>query len=272
MSKSKRLKILLYADADVYKMRVGAPHPYVEFFSQFGEVVLVHSNSNIDFFAEIGDVLALPGGADVDPTKYGEQPRGFTGRANPHYEALDDLLLPKFIESGKPIIGICRGAQAINVALGGSLHQHIHGHAQKQDRPTETAIMTTKFKDSKGNNLLFPINSFHHQSVRELGEGLEIIGWDTVYKNCPSLREKVRLLPNHFETRKGDIESYGEDNPSIVEAYRSTKDASHTIIAFQYHPEEFNCPFAVQQIDSLLDTYYPESVMDFTVAQATVEQ
>ena len=117
-------KILLYSDS--YGGRVGISEPYVNFFSQFGEVILVGPGNDLPFFIHHGDILAMPGGADIDSWRYHESPRT-VGRLNAHYEFLDEFLLMPWIKTGKPIIGICRGMQSLNVALGGSLHQDVYG-------------------------------------------------------------------------------------------------------------------------------------------------
>jgi gamma-glutamyl-gamma-aminobutyrate hydrolase PuuD len=257
-----KLKILLYADSDLYKNRVGQSVPYVEFFSNFGEVILVQSSNDLEFFADISDVLALPGGADVDATKYGKIPLISNGRANIQYETLDSKLLPKFLESGKPVIGICRGAQAINVALGGTLHQHILGHNQIKDRQITTDVMFTNDEDK---HKMVEINSFHHQAVEILADGLEVLGWSAAYKFCPSLRKENELLYVNFhrDLKTGKIQINKQTQKakryySVIEAFQSSANAGHNVLAFQYHPEEYSCPYAFEKIDELLQNCYPE--------------
>ena len=108
---------------------------------------------------------------------------------------------------------------------------------------------------------MYPINSFHHQSVKDLGEGLEIIGYDAAYRGCMSTRNDnyKRLHPIYTVNKKGETVPLGikDGKPthwhSIVEAYRSTEEATHNVLCFQYHPEEFNCEFAVTMIDATLE-------------------
>ncbi len=114
------------------------------------------------------------GGDDIDPKLYGEE-----NKASKNICSLRDdfemALFDEIIDSGKPILAICRGIQILNVYLGGTLHQHIDNHSQstpKNARGQKTLI-------NKG-SLLHKIvgedeiltNSFHHQSIKELGRDL----------------------------------------------------------------------------------------------------
>lgn len=240
----KPIKILLYADGDLAKNRVGTGVPYAEFFSQFGEVVLVTSQNDLEFFAEIGDVLAVPGGLDVYADNYNTAPSFSATRSNPHYEYLDSKLLPMFIEAGKPIVGICRGAQAINIALGGTLYQNIFGNAQYQSRDDTTQTMYTFEEGFKR----VPINTFHHQSVKDLADDLELLGWSQTFVNCPSLSKSSLSRIIYDKTGKPSNNPY----PAIIEAYKSKNTSTLNIVGFQYHPEEFNCSFARKEIRKLL--------------------
>lgn len=229
----KKKKILLYADA--FNGKVGQTLAYMAFFDQFGEVVLVHSKSDIATMMELGDILALPGGADVDAGLYNEAP-GFTNsRANVHYEYLDQVLLKPWLEQERPIIAICRGTQALNVALGGTLHQEVIGHAQSKDRYVRTETMYT---DVKGFHT-HEINSMHHQAIKDLGKGLSVVGWSSAYDGCYSLKENT-IFMSHIYDEKTKVKTT-DNYYCIIEAVRHDK---LPIVGFQYHPEEFNCNFA----------------------------
>lgn len=253
----KQLKILLYADS--YGGRVGTSEQYAQYVAQFGEVILITPNNDLDFFAEIADVLVLPGGADVDPNRYGERPIWATGRANPHYEYLDTTLLPLWIKTGKPIIGICRGMQTLNVALGGNLVQHLIGHIGGEDRSKLNHPIYTEIKDSKG-ELKYPLyftNSYHHQAVGKLGEGLEVIGWGEVYDHCPSLHNKKKLLTKKYWEKLGKSGMGWSHTPyfAVPEIIRHT---TKPYLGIQYHPEEFNCDLANELISDMLMKAYPD--------------
>jgi len=130
-----KLKILIYADS--YNERIGQSLSYVKFLAQFGEVILVSAQNDLKFWVEHADVLALPGGADVDPKRYGEVSYFTMNRTNPHYEHLDTTLLPMWLDTKKPIIAICRGMQTLNVACGGTLFQDIIGHIGHPDKRSQ---------------------------------------------------------------------------------------------------------------------------------------
>lgn len=125
--------------------------------------------------AEGCDGLLVPGGADVNPALYGQK--------NTASEGIDDnrdrdeiTLIRRFFAAGKPIFGICRGHQIINVAFGGDMIQHVP-HAERHVSLGEKGdnihmtravhpFMQTLYGDE------FPVNSAHHQAVDHLGDGL----------------------------------------------------------------------------------------------------
>jgi gamma-glutamyl-gamma-aminobutyrate hydrolase PuuD len=240
----KHPKILLYADS--YNGRVGTSEAYMQFFSKFGEVILVTPHNDLQFLIENADVLALPGGADVDPMRYGEYPSVHCGRTNPHFEYLDKFLLEPWIATRKPIIAICRGVQTLNVTLGGSLYQHILDHVGSDSRgltPDEIYTAIPGFHIHK-------VNSYHHQAIKRLAPNLEVIGWGQVVDNCPSLlsrkSERPEVLPMYVykkDTKKVEVtKTLYYSIPEIV------KHRTRPYIGFQYHPEEFNCELAIKLI------------------------
>ena len=124
------------------------------------------------------DGLLLPGGGDVAPHYYGEEPNG----SDEPDEALDTLQLGAcecFYAAGKPILGICRGVQVINVFFGGTLIQHLPtASAHMRPMPEEDNVhLTHALENSLFASLYgtsFPVNSSHHQAVLRPGEGLRI--------------------------------------------------------------------------------------------------
>jgi putative glutamine amidotransferase len=130
--------------------------------------------------------LCLSGGPDLDPDAYGALRHGMLG---PTWRDLDDceLALARLADRRQmPILAICRGLQAVNVARGGTLDQHLPDHPaqlinHRQTEPGEQAthwvslIATSALAEIAGSHR-FKVNSFHHQAAAELGEGLLVTG------------------------------------------------------------------------------------------------
>ena len=125
------------------------------------------------------DALVFPGGLDVDPAEYGEEPQPLT-EVNPQLDQLELSVARWAASSDVPVLGICRGQQLLNVALGGSLVQHMENHRQSGDRSTPFHGMSVE-PGSRLAGLLgateIQVNSHHHQAVRVLGDGLRAVAW-----------------------------------------------------------------------------------------------
>ena len=126
------------------------------------------------------DGLLLPGGDDVDPTLYGQKKSEKCGKQNPLRDRLDPALLKAFLPTGKPILGICRGMQMLNVHLGGTLHQDIkelqqicHQNSIYRAKPSHTVTLAqnAKLQTILGADRI-TVNSIHHQALDSLGQGL----------------------------------------------------------------------------------------------------
>ena len=123
------------------------------------------------------DGLILCGGNDIEPMYYGEEMNGAVS-IDHERDAFEMELAKKFIEAGKPVMGICRGHQLLNVYFGGSLYQHIDN--VEEHRVEGTVAKTHKVTATKGSICYdlygdeFIVNSIHHQAVKELGAGLRV--------------------------------------------------------------------------------------------------
>src|SRR5918994_3364026 len=90
--------------------------------------LLHRSNIRVADYARVLDGLVLQGGADVSPSTYGENPLAPEWAGDRLRDVYEIELVHEFVEARKPVLGICRGAQLINAAFGGSLHQDIAQH------------------------------------------------------------------------------------------------------------------------------------------------
>lgn len=129
------------------------------------------------------DALLLCGGDDIDPVHFGQENTASHG-IDPDRDRVELELARLYIAAGKPILGICRGHQLINVLLGGDLIQDIgdplHLFHTRGDLPDDRihpihAAEGSFLCDAYGP--VFPVNSSHHQVVGRLGQGLEAIAW-----------------------------------------------------------------------------------------------
>lgn len=132
------------------------------------------------------DGILLPGGVDMDPSCFGEAPHPKLGRIDPARDRVELQLTTWAIEDRKPVLGLCRGLQVINVALGGTLYQDLESQCPagiKHDYfPTfgferdHLAHEVMLAKDSRLRHLMeldrIPVNSMHHQGIKTLGREL----------------------------------------------------------------------------------------------------
>jgi putative glutamine amidotransferase len=122
------------------------------------------------------DGLLLPGGWDVDPSFYGEPPDEKVVETDPELDETELSMFRQARERELPVLGICRGQQVINVAMGGSLVQHLEGHEVRAHGRSHLAHSievnpTSELGQAAGTHHI-RVNSFHHQAIRELAEGL----------------------------------------------------------------------------------------------------
>ena len=149
------------------------------------ESLVKRSDLSLRGYADALDGLLLQGGADIAPQTYGEaplRPEWQGDRVRDRYE-LD--LLQRFIEAGKPVLGICRGCQLINVHFGGTLYQDLPtllpSDVRHLDADTyERQMHPVQLLPDSGLARLYPgrgtamINSIHHQGVKDLGRELAV--------------------------------------------------------------------------------------------------
>jgi putative glutamine amidotransferase len=186
-----------------------------------GAPVLIPLLENIDALRATYEACAgilIPGGVDMDPATYGEAPHEKLGRIDPDRDRIELQLTRWCIEDKKPLLGLCRGLQVINVAQGGTLFQDIDAQFDGAIRhdyfPTygferdhlshEVAVEPSSRLHSLVNLDQLPVNSMHHQGVKQLGRGLVACA------------------------RASD---------GLIEAVESTN--GHWMVGVQWHPEVF---------------------------------
>jgi putative glutamine amidotransferase len=133
------------------------------------------------------DGLLLSGGIDVDPRYYREEPHPQLGRTNPQLDELELSLAHWALQEDVPTLGICRGMQLLNVALGGNIYQDLaseysgsfkHGHWDlPRNRISHKVLVEPgSLMEKVFGTCEVPANSLHHQAVKEPGEGVYISG------------------------------------------------------------------------------------------------
>jgi putative glutamine amidotransferase len=156
------------------------------------------------------DGFIFTGGSDLDPHYFGEEPLEGLGEITPRRDAFEMALARLVLAGNKPALGICRGMQLLNVAAGGTLYQDLKGVSEflhNQQAPRWYPVHTVQAeRESRLFGLAgqesFLVNSFHHQMVRQLGQGLKAVAWS---------------------------------KDGLIEAIESAKDKQ--IMAVQWHPE-----------------------------------
>lgn len=133
------------------------------------------------------DGLCLPGGPDVQPSVYGAEPHPELGPTEPRVDAVELALVRAADRRKLPILGICRGMQLLNVARGGTLHQHLPdvvGTGVEHRQPDPGSVPTHRIETASHSRLRatlggpgLEVNSFHHQAVQRLGRGLVATAW-----------------------------------------------------------------------------------------------
>jgi len=122
------------------------------------------------------DGLILCGGSDFDPKYFGEEMDGSVDIDKARDET-EFALLKAYVEAGKPILGICRGHQLINVFFGGSLYQDLKSAAEHTSYANHDMIHRVRAVEGSIAHKLygeeFTVNSSHHQGIKKLGDGLK---------------------------------------------------------------------------------------------------
>lgn len=200
---------------------------YAEAVAQLGALPLLLSNlapELADAYTEGADGLILTGGIDVDPELYGAEPHPMLGLVDGPRDRFESALYRAARARKLPVLGVCRGHQLINVVAGGSLHQHLpalggtlqHEQLEIGGAPSHGVRLepTGAVAQAFGADSV-RTNSYHHQAVDRLGEGLRAVGW----------------------SRDGVVEAVQNTSGSFVLGVQW-----HPEMSFQSHPEHI-APF-----------------------------
>lgn len=169
---------------------IGARTTYIESIIAAGGVPLI-----IPFIADPGKLIEiykcchailLPGGEDVEPVAYGEKPHEKLGAVAPRRDGLEIFLTRRAYADKKPILGICRGIQVMNVALGGTLYQDLPSQhpspvVHSDHSPDAFRKLTHQIKIESGCFLerilsknTLGVNSLHHQAIKDIAPTLRV--------------------------------------------------------------------------------------------------
>ena len=140
----------------------------------------VENDEVIETLLDMADGVVFVGGRDYDPADYGAEvdPRTVMNRLHPHF----DIAFGKAVMKREmPVLGVCAGCQLLNIITGGKLIQHLANAPEHQNGVTHTAeiIADGFFARALGKKPgdTITVNSYHHQAVKELGKGLEIMAY-----------------------------------------------------------------------------------------------
>jgi putative glutamine amidotransferase len=143
--------------------------------------------ANVDSLLDHLSGLLLTGGPDIDPSCYGAEPHAEVGPTDRAVDAFEIALCTRACARGIPVLGICRGAQVLNVAREGTLHQHIPdvvGTAVEHRQANGGSPASHEVRASPDSSLAqttgggpVKVNSFHHQAVDRLGADLRAVAW-----------------------------------------------------------------------------------------------
>jgi putative glutamine amidotransferase len=166
-------------------------------------VILARVEDSLDDVLGVLHGVVIAGGRDIEPHRYGQEPHELLGDPDPHRDEFELELAQKTLERGLPLLGMCRGIQILNVALGGTLvqdlalkpeweehpsdrgwhrwkeveHSSLHGHEDVPHHPRHSMTVTpgSRLHTALGVEEI-EVDSFHHQAIDEVGKGLVVTG------------------------------------------------------------------------------------------------
>lgn len=177
------------------------------------------------------DGLIVSGGADVDPARYGQSPHPRTGAPRTDRDAWEDALLTEAIAGELPFLGICRGAQLLNVALGGTLVQHLPDVVgTERYQPGPAVFGEGEVTVERGSRLAalvggeaaptLPVHFYHHQALDQVADGLTVTA-----RSADGVIEAVELETVPFGLA---VQWHPEENAADRRLFAGLVDAART--------------------------------------------
>ncbi|GIW34244.1 MAG: gamma-glutamyl-gamma-aminobutyrate hydrolase [Meiothermus sp.] len=169
----------------LFRTRIwGLLEPYVRALESQGASIVIlppQASDRLPALLHQLDGVLLPGGVDVDPAHFGEEPIPEMGEVSLERDAIELFVARYTAQHGIPTLGVCRGVQVMNVALGGNLYQDLPAqgfrsvqHYQKAEPPVlgHSVEQTGQSPLNKLFEPRFRVNSYHHQALKDLAPGL----------------------------------------------------------------------------------------------------
>lgn len=185
---------------------------------------IVDRVESIDAFkVEDYDTLVIPGGHNITPSVYGAEKDEHTYGTNLDLDKLQIKAVKIFVKAKKPVLGVCRGCQLVNVAMGGTINQHIPGWHKKY-RPVNIDRKSWVYKRLGATEDVY---HYHHQCVEELGKGLIATAWDAQDEHIEAYEHEslpiygIQWHPDSMKQRGVDFFKYYK--ALVVKYYQQQK-------------------------------------------------
>jgi putative glutamine amidotransferase len=221
------------AGYDENEGRVYCPSDYIQSVVEAGGkplLIPIMPDDMAEELLSVVDGMLFPGGVDLDPRHYNERPNLQLGKINPKLDKLELAVARSVLKMGMPLLGVCRGCQLVNVAAKGNLVQDIPsqvGGAMKhyQQAPRWYGTHEAVFDEDSLFHRVFGkrrivVNSFHHQSIKEPGEGFTVTAraLDGVAEGAESKKGFRLLIQWHPEGMWAENRIFLEPFKALVSA------------------------------------------------------
>lgn len=194
MKKENIMKIGITADVNLQETPIinlqlasFAPKPLLDVVTKNGHLPVVFPIAPEELAADyvsLVDGVIIPGGPDVSPSFFNEEPNLHIGTLYPARDYFERAVIKACIDQGKPVLGICRGTQLINVYYGGNLYQDLpsqyqgdliqHSQASRGFVPIHSVDVTADSFTGQVFGATAFVNSRHHQAIQQVGAGLTV--------------------------------------------------------------------------------------------------